>query len=266
MLRRVSRALDPPLYADARIPGRLRHVPKYVRRVIRLAHTGSPRLSLFADRSDAGRRLAEKLGACAGRDDLVVLALPRGGVPVAYEIAAALGAPLDVLVVRKLGAPGQPELAMGAIASGGLRILNDDVVRGLAVPEETIERVAAAERRELARRERACRGGAHEPLDVRGRTAIVVDDGLATGATMHAAVRALRQREPARIVVAVPTAAADGVERLRAEADRVVCLATPEPYIAVGVWYRDFRQTTDEEVRRLLDASRRAGAAGPSAC
>jgi predicted phosphoribosyltransferase len=208
-------------------------------------------LRRFRDRHDAGRLLAEKLTAYAHRPDVLVLALPRGGVPVAYEVARALGTPLDVFVVRKLGVPGHEELAMGAVATGGVRVLNDDVVRGLRIPDRVIDAVTALEQQELARRERLYRGD-RTPPDVRGRTVILVDDGLATGATMHAAIAALRQQEPARIVVAVPTAAPETCNALRAEVDDVVCAITPEPFHAVGLWYEDFSQTTDEEVRELL--------------
>ena len=210
----------------------------------------------FRDRGEAGRALAAQLTAYADRPDVLVLALPRGGVPVAYEVARALGAPLDVFVVRKLGVPGYEELAMGAVATGGVRVLNDDIVTGLRIPGYLIEAVAAQEQAELKRRERAYRGG-RPPPDVRGRTVILVDDGLATGATMRAAVKALRQQQPARIVVAVPVAAAETCAALQAEADEVVCAITPEPFHAVGRWYEDFSQTTDEEVRDLL-ARRRA--------
>lgn len=206
----------------------------------------------FRDRSEAGQLLAERLIAYAGRPDILVLALPRGGVPVAYEVARALGAPLDVFVVRKLGIPGHEELAMGAIASGGVRVLNDDVVQALHIPERVIEAVAARELRELERRERAYHGDRPAP-DVRNRTVILVDDGLATGSTMRAAVAALRRLGPARIVVAVPTAAPSTCEEFRREADECICQITPEPFHAVGLWYQDFSQTTDDEVRDLLD-------------
>jgi predicted phosphoribosyltransferase len=205
----------------------------------------------FRDRYDAGRRLAARLGEYAGRPDVVVLALPRGGVPVGYEVARALSAPLDAFLVRKLGLPGREELAMGAVASGGVRVLNDALVRALGITDDVIEMVAEAEQRELARRERAYRGDAGG-VDVRDRVVILVDDGLATGATMRAAVRALRRQGPARLVVAVPTAAPQTCEELREEADEVVCETTPEPFHAVGLWYEDFSQTTDEEVRDLL--------------
>ncbi len=195
--------------------------------------------------------LATKLTAYANLPDVLVLALPRGGVPVAYEVARALGAPLDIFLVRKLGVPGYEEFAMGAIATGGVRVLNDQVVGGLRIPDYIVDEVAASEQQELMRRERLYRGH-HPPPDVRGRTVILVDDGLATGATMLAAIKALRQQQPARIVVAVPTAAPETCEQLRAEADDVICAITPEPFHAVGLWYDDFSQTTDEEVRELL--------------
>lgn len=206
----------------------------------------------FGDRVEAGQRLAKALLDYAGRDDVLILALPRGGVPVGYEVARRLGAPLDVAVVRKLGTPGQEELAMGAIAMGGARVLNTDVVRSLRIADDVIERVAEREQRELERREREYRGERPKP-NVAGRCIILVDDGLATGATMRAAVAALRQLDPRQIVVAVPVAPPDTVARLRSEADKVVCLETPEPFFGVGQWYADFSQTTDEEVRRLLD-------------
>ena len=214
-------------------------------------------LTRFRDRREAGRVLAQELAAYARRPDVVVLALPRGGVPVAYEVARALGAPLDVFLVRKLGVPGHEELAMGAVATGGVRVLNDQVVRALGIPPDVIDMVAAWEQQELARRERLYRGD-RPPPDVKGRTVILVDDGLATGATMRAALAALRQQQPARRVVAVPTAAAQTCDALRTEADDVVCATTPEPFDAVGFWYEDFSQTTDDEVRELLDRAARA--------
>ena len=183
-----------------------------------------------------------------------MLALPRGGVPVAYEVARALNAPLDVFLVRKLGVPGYEELAMGAIATGGVRVLNDQLVGGLRIPDYIVDEVAASEQQELTRRERLYRGDRPAP-DVRGRTVILVDDGLATGATMLAAVKALRQQQPARIVVAVPTASPETCEQLRAEVDDIICAITPEPFHAVGLWYEDFSQTKDEEVRDLLARS-----------
>jgi predicted phosphoribosyltransferase/erythromycin esterase-like protein len=206
---------------------------------------------LFRDRREAGRLLAEKLTAYANRRDMLVLALPRGGVPVAYEVAHALGAPLDVFIVRKLGVPGYEELAMGAVATGGVRVLNPQIIDRLGIPTHLIDAVAAREEKELARRELLYRGG-RPPPDVRSRTVILVDDGLATGATMQAAIQALRQQQPARIVVAVPTASPETCEEMRAEVDDVVCAITPEPFHAVGLWYQDFSQTTDEEVRDLL--------------
>ena len=206
---------------------------------------------LFRDRRDAGRLLAEKLAAYANRPDVLVLALPRGGVPVAYEVAHRLGAPLDVFVVRKLGVPGHEELAMGAVATGGVRVLNDQLVEQLGIPDQMIDAVAARERQELARRERLYRGG-RPPPDVRGRTVILVDDGLATGATMYAAIEALRKQNPGRIVVAVPTASPETCEEMKAKADHVICAITPDPFQAVGRWYQDFSQTSDEEVADLL--------------
>jgi predicted phosphoribosyltransferase len=211
-------------------------------------------LKPFRDRADAGRCLAEKLAAYAGRPDVLVLALPRGGVPVAFEVAQALGVPLDVFVVRKLGVPGHEELAMGAIASGGAWVLNDEVVGPLRIPGDVIRAVAAREMQELVRRERLYRGDRPAP-DVRGQTVILVDDGLATGSTMRAAVAALRRLGPDRIVVAVPTAAPSTCAELGTEADECVCSITPDPFYAVGVWYDDFSQTTDLEVRDLLKRS-----------
>jgi predicted phosphoribosyltransferase len=208
----------------------------------------------FRHRRAAGHALAGKLLHYAGRDDVVVLGLPRGGVPVAYEVAKALHAPMDVFIVRKLGIPGHEELAMGAVATGGVRVLNDQAVRGLGIPDYVIDAVADWELHELERRERLYRGD-RPPPDVRGKTVILVDDGLATGSTMLAAVQALRQQGPARIVVAVPVASPDTCELLKAYVDEVVCAATPEPFYAVGLWYRDFSQTTDEEVRELLARS-----------
>jgi len=205
----------------------------------------------FRNRTDAGRQLAEKLAAYANRPDVLVLALPRGGVPVAFELARAFGAPLDVFLVRKLGVPGYEELAMGAVATGGVRVLNDEIVRGLGISEHEIDAVVARELRELSRRDRLYRGD-RPPSDVAGRTVILVDDGLATGATMRAAVQALRQQQPGRIVAAVPTASPDTCQVLKAEADDVICAITPEPFFAVGHWYDDFTQTTDDEVRELL--------------
>ncbi len=216
---------------------------------------------MYRDRTEAGQALAAKLGSFAGRTDTLVLALPRGGVPVAYEVARALGTPLDVFVVRKLGTPGQPELAMGAIASGGVRVLNHEVVDTYGIPADVIDEVAGQELTELERRERQYRG-ARAPLDVRGKTVILVDDGLATGSTMRAAAAALRQQGAARIVVAVPVAAPMTCEIVRREVDELVCSVTPEPFFAVGQWYHDFSQTTDEEVRDLLERARAERPAG----
>jgi predicted phosphoribosyltransferase len=209
---------------------------------------------LFRDRTDAGRQLAAGLQRYAGRDDVIVLALPRGGVPVGFEVAQALDAPLDVFLVRKLGVPGHEELAMGAIASGGVRVVNDNAVRFLDLAPEVIERAAEREGRELERRTQAYRDGRPAPA-VRGRTVILVDDGLATGSTMRAAVEALRTLGPARVVVAVPVGSPDVCAAFRQVADEVVCAREPEPFYAVGAWYHDFTQTTDDEVRDLLQRS-----------
>ena len=209
----------------------------------------------FRDRDEAGELLGRDLARrLARRDDVLVLALPRGGVPVGAAVAKALGAPLDVFIVRKLGVPGHEELAMGAIASGGVRVLNREVLDYLPVSEKMINVVAEREQRELERREREYRG-ARPPVDVKDKTVIVVDDGLATGSTMRAAVAALRKMGPRRIIVAVPVAAESTCNDFRAEAvaDEIVCLRTPEPFQAVGLWYSDFSQTTDEEVHELLE-------------
>lgn len=220
--------------------------------------------SLFRDRRDAGRQLAAHLTAYANRAGVLVLALPRGGVPVAYEVALALGAPLDLFLVRKLGVPGHEELAMGAIAMGGVRVLNPDVVQTLHISEAVIERIALAEQQELERRARLYRGD-QPPPNVQGRTLILVDDGLATGSTMRAAIAALRQLDPAAIVVAVPTASLETCDALRDEADDIICAFTPHPFRAVGLWYEDFAQTSDEEVQHLLqEAQRRASTDGPT--
>lgn len=202
---------------------------------------------LFRDRTDAGQLLAARLTRYAGRSDTVfVLGLPRGGVPVAFEVAKALGAPLDVFMVRKLGVPGHEELAMGAAASGKIRVLNEALIRELGISEETIETVAAGEERELLRREQLYRPDS-TPRQLTGKTVILVDDGLATGSTMHAAVLALRRQEPARIVVAVPVAAVSGCEEFKDQVDEIVCARTPEPFYSVGEWYDQFSQTSDEE-------------------
>ncbi len=205
----------------------------------------------FRDRAEAGQFLASKLTAFKDRSDVLVLALPRGGVPVAFQVAAALHAPLDVFLVRKLGLPGHEELAFGAIATGGVRVLNRDVVRSMGLSSDLIETVAARELAELKRRERAYRGDHPEP-NPSGCTVILVDDGLATGATMLAATRALRQQEPQAIIAAVPVAAPATCDEFRPEVDDIVCGLTPQPFCAVGEWYEDFSQTSDEEVRRLL--------------
>lgn len=203
------------------------------------------------DRTEAGRLLGEKLAAYSDRDDVVVLGLPRGGVPVAFEIAKRLNAPLDVFIVRKLGVPWQEELAMGAIASGSVRVLNNDVVKAYEISDEEIASIQAKEQKELERREQAYRGGRPVP-DVRGRTVILVDNGIATGTTMRAGLAALRKLQPARIVVAVAVAPQSTYEELKAEADEVFCLLTPEMFFAISMWYERFEQTTDEEVRDLL--------------
>jgi putative phosphoribosyl transferase len=216
----------------------------------------------FRDRTEAGQFLAAKLAAYAGRPDVLVLALPRGGVPVAFEVAKALDAPLDVFLVRKLGVPGHEELAMGAIASGGVRVLNQEVVEMLHIPEGAIAAVADEEQRELEWRERAYRGDRPVP-SVRSRTIILVDDGLATGSSMRAAAAALRQREPARLVVAVPTAAPETCNEFKTEVDEIVCAITPDPFYAVGLWYEDFSQTTDQEVRDLLERAAREWTSHP---
>ena len=205
----------------------------------------------FHDRTDAGRQLAAALAAYAGRPDVLVLALPRGGVPVAAEVARGLGAPLDIFLVRKLGMPGHEEFAIGAIASGGVRIVNESTLRDYGVSREQLDSVAEAEQRELERREHRYRGD-RPRLDVRGKTIILIDDGLATGSTMRAALAALRQEGPARIVVAVPAAPPETCVEMQSIVDDMICLVTPEPFYAVGLWYEDFAQTTDDEVRELL--------------
>jgi len=209
----------------------------------------------FPDRTAAGRALAAQLGAYADRQDVIVLALPRGGVPVAFEVARALGAPLDLLLVRKLGVPGQKELAMGAIAEGGVHVLNSTVVIALCIAPEVIELVAADEVRELDRRARAYRGE-RPPPDLQGRTVILIDDGLATGTTMRAAIVAVRARGAARVIVAVPVAAPDTIDELDSTVDDLVALLAPDPFAAIGLWYRDFSQLSDDQVRNLLAQAR----------
>ena len=206
---------------------------------------------VFADRREAGRELANLIPRGAQSENTVVLALPRGGVPVAYEIARALGATLDVFLVRKLGTPGHPELAMGAIASGGIKVLNDDVVRALGIRPEQIDAVARQEQVELERRDAEYRKGRQLP-SLANQTVILVDDGLATGSTMRAAVEAVKQQKPARVIVAVPVGAPETCRALRETADEVICARTPTPFSAVGQWYRDFTQTTDDEVNALI--------------
>lgn len=208
----------------------------------------------FRDRRAAGQLLTTELAAYANRPDVLVLALPRGGVPVAYEVARTLNAPLDVFLVRKLGVPGHEELAMGAVATGDVRVLNEQIVSSLRIPDNVIDTVTAREQQELAWREHLYRSD-RPPPEVCGRTVILVDDGLATGATMHAAIRALRQQQPARIVVAVPIASPETCNQLRGEVDEVICAVTPDPFYAVGLWYEDFSPTTDAEVRELLAQS-----------
>lgn len=208
-------------------------------------------MTLFNDRKDAGKELAMALGQYADNSNVVVLALPRGGVPVAYEVAKALQAPLDVMVVRKLGVPGHQELAMGAIASGNIRVMNQDIVTQLNISQQSIDEVIKSECLELERRERLYRGD-KGGCEIGNKTIILVDDGIATGATMRAAIAAIKQQTPAQLVVAVPTSAQDTCNAISQEVDKVVCLSTPEPYIAVGCWYRHFSQTSDDEVSLLL--------------
>lgn len=210
----------------------------------------------FLNRREAGRQLASKLVKYTEHPTVIILALPRGGVPVAYEVALALKAPLDVLIVRKLGLPGREELAIGAIASGGIRILNEDIIHALAVDEAVIHAVTEQELRELRRREEQYRGSRPSPL-VRDQTVILIDDGLATGASMLAAVAALRTQQPAQIVVAVPAAAPQAIELLQPEVDEIISVLMPDPFDGVGRWYEDFSQTSDEEVKMLLDESNR---------
>jgi predicted phosphoribosyltransferase len=216
---------------------------------------------IYRNRTDAGKFLAEHLREYANREDVLVLALPRGGVPVASEVAKALDAPLDIFLVRKLGVPGHEELAMGAIASGGVRVLNDDVVNYLQIPAGVIDAVTATEQKELERREAAYRGNRPE-VEVKGKTIILVDDGLATGSTMRAAAAALREKDPAKIVVAVPVSASQTCDEYRMGVDEIICAKVPEPFMGVGMWYRDFSQTTDEEVSELLAQAEGMGSVG----
>lgn len=209
----------------------------------------------FQDRSEAGKILAAHVAKAVDDPDIIVLALPRGGVPVAFEVARSLRAPMDIYVVRKLGLPGEEELAIGAIASGGVRVLNRALIAHLQIPEELIERVTAQQSIELERREQLYRG-TRGLIPLRGHTTILVDDGLATGATMLAAVRSVRAQQPRRIVVAVPVASSSACEDIREDVDQIVCVVTPEPFLAVGAWYDDFSQTSDSEVRSLLAQSR----------
>jgi putative phosphoribosyl transferase len=216
-------------------------------------------IARLPNRTEAGRRLAAELARYRGRPRLAVLALPRGGVPIAFEVARALDAPLDVLLVRKLGLPWQPELAIGAIASGGIRVLDTALIEALGVPGEMIERIASEERRTLDRRELLYHAG-QPVVNLTHGTVILVDDGIATGSTMRAAIKAVRQRKPDRVVVAAPVASVSAYDSLRGDADEVVCLATPEPFDSVGSWYEQFPQVQDEEVRRLLAKSVRKAA------
>ena len=218
---------------------------------------------LFRNRTEAGQQLASKLRNYANQPDAIVLGLPRGGIPVAYEVAKALNLPLDVFLVRKLGAPSHEELAMGAIASGGARVLNDEVVKSLRISEAAIEEEAQKETRELDRREAAYRGD-RPPIDVSDRTVILVDDGLATGSTMHAAAIALREQNPKQIIAAVPVSAPETCQEYKVEVDEIICAETPRPFYAVGLWYDQFPQTTDDEVRDLLQkAAREQPASSP---
>ena len=210
---------------------------------------------MFRDRTDAGQKLAAKLNKFANRDDVLVLALPRGGVPVAFEVATRLNVPMDILVVRKLGVPGREELAFGAIASGEVTVLNHDLICDIHLSNEVIAQISSRERKELQRRQEAYRGGA-ESLALVGKTVILIDDGIATGASMHAAISALRQQSPSKVVIAVPTAPPSTCEELKTTADEIVTVIMPEPFIAVGEFYETFTQTSDEEVKRLFQSAR----------
>ncbi|ACZ41771.1 phosphoribosyltransferase [Thermobaculum terrenum ATCC BAA-798] len=209
---------------------------------------------MFRNRSEAGRKLAEKLSLYKGQGDVVVLALPRGGVPVGYEIATYLGVPMDVLVARKLGAPGQPELGIGAIAPGGIRVLDDRLIRLLGVSKEYIEKVSQEEAQELQRRTQEYRDGRPD-IPLEGKTVIIVDDGLATGVTARAAVESVRRRNPKKIILAIPVCASQAIPFMRSLVDELVCLLTPSELGAVGLWYSDFRQISDEEVKRLIEST-----------
>jgi putative phosphoribosyl transferase len=222
----------------------------------KMIHLEDKKKALFRDRRDAGKKLVQRLIGYAGRQEVIVLALPRGGVPVAYEVAAALKVRMDIFIVRKLGWPGHEEMAIGAIASGGVRVLNEDIVRYLNIPDTLIDAVAQRELQELERREREYRGKC-PPLGLKDRTVILIDDGLATGASMRAAIVGVRAHAPARIVVAVPTAALETCKALEPEVDQMICASTPEPFYGVSRWYEDFSQTTDEEVRLLLEEANR---------
>lgn len=210
----------------------------------------------FRDRRDAGRKLAQELLAYKDRSDVTVLALPRGGVPVAYEVALALNAPLDIFIVRKLGLPGREELAIGAIASGGIRVLNNDIVHMLSIPQEVIDFVAQRELLELNRREQSYRGN-RPAIEISHRTVILIDDGLATGASMRAAVAGVHTQHPTRVVVAVPTASPEAVDAFRGQVDEIICVMVPEQFYGVGKWYEEFKQIGDEEVRMLLEEANR---------
>ncbi len=216
----------------------------------------SQTLNRYSDRSEAGLALADRLKHYANRDDISILALPRGGVPVAYEIAKSLNVPMDVFLVRKMGAPGREELAMGAVAEGGVRVMNNDIVRALGIPDPEIERVAEREEKELQRRADAYRGD-REPLEITARIAILVDDGLATGATMRSAAKAVRQKERSHVVIAVPVAPAERCSEMENEADEVICEMQPADLMAISRWYVDFAQVTDQEVRDILERARK---------
>ncbi|KKG10899.1 phosphoribosyltransferase [Methanosarcina sp. 2.H.A.1B.4] len=212
-------------------------------------------MAIFKDRADAGKRLAKELSKYSNRQDVLILALPRGGVPVAFEVAKELNVKMDVFVVRKLGVPGNEELAMGAIASEDVRVLNEDIVRSFKIPDRVIATIAINELRELERKERIYRRN-HPKLNISGMTVILIDDGIATGASMHAVVEALKTKNPAKLVVAVPTASPDTRSFFEDKVDEIICITTPEPFYSVGTWYGDFSQTTDEEVCELLDKAR----------